>query len=1198
MKRLLLFFFIITSFLSAQERNWLPYINEQASIGIAGQRWKDIRGITVHSDTVHTEALGINRSDLGEYSFYNIGKMYQDGTSTFTGVMSLNNNLIHTGNYRFYNNYISGWTGSGWELSYGIEEENKSRLELDNLVVRGRLSVYELLVRQIRATNGAVFVTSAAKADSVWVTDSIHVRFADPTEHNLCPFTENDLIIVQKFQPPNGNPGPTDLIKKVEAIVTSVNGRSITVEYNSGSSTFAAGDEVVRIGNTTDATRQASIYLTADDSYNPYIDMVTGVNSWSAWGLPAKTKVRMGNLGGITDADLGGALSGYGFYGQNVYLKGTFNLNSSSNIDSVYAFKSIVADVDTLKDTVATHTTSILQNAAQILLKASLITADSLGNRISTAESDIIINAWGTTIRRTINGTTDSTMIIGDIIKTGQIESNNWDANLGSQYDLDAGTIKLGGSSDPNFIVDSLGNATMKDAKFEGRITSDLIPDVTDAYNLGDAALMWRKAWIGEIEATVMAKNTLSLVGGWLRVAKGAGNLGSRGGVNLLLIQGGTDYTVNDVITVIGGDTTCQATITTVVFGTPNCVAAPSVKGFGYTLNTQYNVTGGTGTGAHAYPWIMCDTTLSTDNVVNFGQEMTLNDVIEFRNNNKVEYMRIGALYNGHAGFYNVTRNIDGGTADNWEAVTAYSTIGKYGDGFIDLAANDLPRISVFSQLDSVYNNRTEIIRIGDIYGMPTISAHKYGIYIGDENQFLSYSNGILSIRGTINLLNSISYTSVSGLGALATESSVAYGDVTGTKPPANADVTLSAINGGLAITGGGLELLSGGAAIRGGKTSFTDDAHSGFWLGDVSGTTKFIIGKDANIKMTYDGANLTLIGGQLNAASINGGTITGGSMNAGTFRTNTVGKRIVIDSAMNSMYVYDEDNAMVGRLHGAEGNFYIDSYYNYFLLITGGGGGALTFDQDDALIQTNCMFRVGDDLDVTGNITGDGLGITLGTPGLIDLNGIAVASVVNTYTQIRYGQSGLMSRATGSDSYWLGNAYFNSSGHFCYAGSEPAQRIYMTGGNIYLEVAGSGTKDNIITFTNAATLNTDGIKALPTYSKTVGATNRAMYVDNTGQYGYVASDSTLKQNIQPLEIDVNLLYQLNPVSFNYKKNPLLKDRTFGLIAQEVNKIIPQLTNTNSEGEANYVAYEKLPTLLLAGLIQQHNILEEHKNLI
>jgi hypothetical protein len=59
--------------------------------------------------------------------------------------------------------------------------------------------------------------------------------------------------------------------------------------------------------------------MTASEDDSPYLDILT--HSGSPWSS-ISTKVRLGNLSGISDEDFGGSLSGYGLYAENVYLKG------------------------------------------------------------------------------------------------------------------------------------------------------------------------------------------------------------------------------------------------------------------------------------------------------------------------------------------------------------------------------------------------------------------------------------------------------------------------------------------------------------------------------------------------------------------------------------------------------------------------------------------------------------------------------------------------------------------------------------------------------------------------------------------------------------------------------------------------------------------------------------------------------------
>jgi len=74
-------------------------------------------------------------------------------------------------------------------------------------------------------------------------------------------------------------------------------------------------------------------------------------------------------------------------------------------------------------------------------------------------------------------------------------------------------------------------------------------------------------------------------------------------------------------------------------------------------------------------------------------------------------------------------------------------------------------------------------------------------------------------------------------------------------------------------------------------------------------------------------------------------------------------------------------------------------------------------------------------------------------------------------------------------------------------------------------------------------------------------------------------SDFRLKDKIKVCEISLDKITLLNPISFIYKND---KDRIthLGLIAQEVEKIIPQIVSTDSEG-IKYINYNEIIPLLI-----------------
>jgi hypothetical protein len=132
---------------------------------------------------------------------------------------------------------------------------------------------------------------------------------------------------------------------------------------------------------------------------------------------------------------------------------------------------------------------------------------------------------------------------------------------------------------------------------------------------------------------------------------------------------------------------------------------------------------------------------------------------------------------------------------------------------------------------------------------------------------------------------------------------------------------------------------------------------------------------------------------------------------------------------------------------------------------------------------------------------------------------------------------------------------------------------------------------------TTALTLNSSQqMVALPTYSVTVGATNRDLYIDNTGLIGYVSSLRASKTEIDPIT-DTSWLHALTPVSFKYRKkaedgsytNEIDGDIQYGMIAEDVVAVRPDLCFyddvTTEDGtvtrELRGIQYSKLIPVML-----------------
>ena len=241
--------------------------------------------------------------------------------------------VVESGKLVGSNGYVSGWAGSGWRADQNVSVSGQSFAEFDNLSIRGTLSVYELVINQIRATNGTLIVSSAGKIDSVSGSDW---TFEDPNASSLCAFAVNDLVIIQSV-----DVNASTIVKRIVRRVSAVSGKTITVTAATGgpadTGTAVAGDTVVRFGNTSNAARQGVVLITSDMSNSPYQDVISGVTSWADWTGGTKTRVRMGHLSGITGtANEYGMIAGTGYTSSDSYAKFSTAGVVQNNVNSTW----------------------------------------------------------------------------------------------------------------------------------------------------------------------------------------------------------------------------------------------------------------------------------------------------------------------------------------------------------------------------------------------------------------------------------------------------------------------------------------------------------------------------------------------------------------------------------------------------------------------------------------------------------------------------------------------------------------------------------------------------------------------------------------------------------------------------------------------------------------------------------------------
>ena len=105
--------------------------------------------------------------------------------------------------------------------------------------------------------------------------------------------------------------------------------------------------------------------------------------------------------------------------------------------------------------------------------------------------------------------------------------------------------------------------------------------------------------------------------------------------------------------------------------------------------------------------------------------------------------------------------------------------------------------------------------------------------------------------------------------------------------------------------------------------------------------------------------------------------------------------------------------------------------------------------------------------------------------------------------------------------------------------------------------------------------------------------------VNSEGKLGLQVSSRRCKDEIQPIEHASEVIYNLKPVSFRYKPEiEPTRARGFGLIAEDVEQISPDLVTRGSNGQPNSVRYDAVNAMLLNEFLKAHRKMEAQQKQI
>jgi hypothetical protein len=112
-------------------------------------------------------------------------------------------------------------------------------------------------------------------------------------------------------------------------------------------------------------------------------------------------------------------------------------------------------------------------------------------------------------------------------------------------------------------------------------------------------------------------------------------------------------------------------------------------------------------------------------------------------------------------------------------------------------------------------------------------------------------------------------------------------------------------------------------------------------------------------------------------------------------------------------------------------------------------------------------------------------------------------------------------------------------------------------------------------------------------------ANGAAVMISENGRLGTTTSSRRFKDEIKPMEKASETLFALKPVTFRYKKEiDSAGIAQFGLVAEEVEKVNPDLVVRDKEGKPYSVRYEQVNAMLLNEFLKEHREVQELKTTV
>jgi len=251
--------------------------------------------------------------------------------------------------------------------------------------------------------------------------------------------------------------------------------------------------------------------------------------------------------------------------------------------------------------------------------------------------------------------------------------------------------------------------------------------------------------------------------------------------------------------------------------------------------------------------------------------------------------------------------------------------------------------------------------------------------------------------------------------------------------------------------------------------------------------------------------------------------------------------------------------------------------------------------------------------LDNGGSNTAVGAGALLTNSTGADNNAFGTFALFNNTTAFfnnAFGRQALFNNTEGSENEAFGDLAMesNTTGSQNTAIGDDALRFNTDGsGNVAVgDEAGTGLGASV---NNCIAINVPGAGPFATLDNTcfIGSifdqpvsdvgTQEAVFVDQFNVIGIAASSRRFKHDIQSMDKASEAILALRPVTFKYNADNYGRTQ-YGLIAEEVAAVNPDLVVQHKDGEVSTVRYEQVNAMLLNEFLKEHKKVEQLQNTV